>query len=940
MKRMLVAASLLAGVVGCGPGATSGGGSGPGSSSTDLVALRPEAIAQMELVLAEKAGRSAAQRKISSQLLYARDGLPTGTGKTKPVPLQSLMTSDGAGRMLVDIKGELDASALARLEGNGGKVVTSSPAHRSLRAWVKAEALEAVASEATVQSVRPALLATTDRYDHPRYAGKTGHLTREQRVAALQRAMGNLLVRRPSAVSDAMGGITQTGSVLSQGSTAMGAERARKFFNVDGTGIKIGVLSDSDDGKESSIATGDLPPDTVTVPGQDGRPGAGEGTAMMEIVHDVAPGAKLFFATAFNSPESFADNIRTLRFTYGCDIIVDDVVYFFESPYQDDIIAQAVDEVTDDGGMYFSSAGNEGNFDDGTSGTWEGDFKNGGALSTLPSGYTVHDFGDKVISNRIEATGGPLILHWSDRGTLDDPESANDYDLFVLDADLRNVIVASTDIQDGTGLPFEFLGFLIPPDFRVVVAKHPGAAKRAIRIEHFRGELGLATPGSVFGHNSAEQAFAVAAVDAAEAGGAEFTGGPTTPVETYSADGNRQIFYDRNGHHLSGGVTFESGGGEIRKKPDLAGADGVSTTLPSFTGLNPFFGTSAAAPHVAAVAGLLKSAVPHASNNRIRNALINGALDIEAKGVDRDSGAGIVSAFDSLLKIGAQPAVFLELGTVTATPSSGTAIVPGGGGTLAVQLVNSGGATAGVVKGTLSTSTPGVTITTANSNYPSIGPGGSGTNLTPFAFTLDPGADCGLKVDFQLSVTFVGRGTSPTVLSFSVQTGKTSATPTVFSFTGLVAIPDADPVGVDIPLPVAFGRISKAGFSIDGTVCTADVGATTVGLDHTFVGDLIAILTSPGGTSVTLFRQLGGGGNSGNNFCQTVLDDGAATSIQDLTADQAPFTGTFRPASPLAGFNGEIANGSWNLNVSDNAFIDIGNVRAFSLRLSGFDCSP
>src|SRR5262249_2557540 len=158
-----------------------------------------------------------------------------------------------------------------------------------------AEALESVAAEATVQSVRPALLATTDRHDHPRSSGKTGHLTREQRVAAMQRAMGNLLVQRSSAVSDAMGGITQTGSVLSQGSTAMGAERARKFFNVDGTGIKIGVLSDSDDGKESSIATGDLPPDTVTVPGEDGRPGAGEGTAMMEIVHDVAPGAKLFF---------------------------------------------------------------------------------------------------------------------------------------------------------------------------------------------------------------------------------------------------------------------------------------------------------------------------------------------------------------------------------------------------------------------------------------------------------------------------------------------------------------------------------------------------------------------------------------------------------------------------------------------------------------------
>src|SRR5262249_37366914 len=98
------------------------------------------------------------------------------------------------------------------------------------------------------------------------------------------------------------------GNAVSQGAHAHAADRARRIFvGADGTGVKIGVLSDSDDNKEQSIASGDLPADTVTVPGQDGRPGSGEGTAMMEIVHDVAPGAQIFFATAFNSEESFAD---------------------------------------------------------------------------------------------------------------------------------------------------------------------------------------------------------------------------------------------------------------------------------------------------------------------------------------------------------------------------------------------------------------------------------------------------------------------------------------------------------------------------------------------------------------------------------------------------------------------------------------------------------
>ena len=89
---------------------------------------------------------------------------------------------------------------------------------------------------------------------------------------------------------------------------------------------------------------------------------------MLEIIHDIAPNAELGFATAFDSDASFADNIRALRFEAGCDIIVDDVLYFNESPFQDGLIAQAVNAVTADGALYFSSAGNEGNVADGTSG--------------------------------------------------------------------------------------------------------------------------------------------------------------------------------------------------------------------------------------------------------------------------------------------------------------------------------------------------------------------------------------------------------------------------------------------------------------------------------------------------------------------------------------------------------------------------------------------
>jgi subtilisin-like proprotein convertase family protein len=83
----------------------------------------------------------------------------------------------------------------------------------------------------------------------------------------------------------------------------------------------------------------------------------------------------------------------------------------------------------------------------------------------------------------------------------------------------------------------------------------------------------------------------------------------------------------------------------------------------------------------------------------------------------------------------------------------------------------------------------------------------------------------------------------------------------------------------------------------------------------------------------------GGTLNSGNNFCQTVLSDSATASIQTVLTAGAPYTGSFKPASPLSAFNGENADGTWVLTVSDNADFDTGIVRAFGLNIKGFDCT-
>ena len=909
--------------------------------AVDALARLPEsARQQISALLAEKESRTAVQRKIGSSLIYMLEA-KSGAPLLASVPaLRPLVAPRPDGRVDVEILGAAGKALALAITNAGGELVSRRLDGAVLRAIVPLEAVEGLAAQPGVLLVRATVPPMTNRMLAERR--QRMRPTLRQAVEKVQRKTAAAAGRAPVASAVTVGAAT------SEGLVAHRVDEAFHVFGATGAGVRIGVLSDSDDFKESSIATGDLPADTLTVPGQDGRPGSGEGTAMMEIVHDLAPGAKLFFATAFNSPESFADNIRTLRFTYGCDIIVDDVIYFFESPYQDDIIAKAVNDVTASGGMYFSSAGNQGNFNDGTSGTWEGDFKKAKVLLGGDfSGYEIHDFGGGVIADRIEAAGGPLILHWSDPGSLDNPQAADDYDLFVLDQDLRNVIVASTDVQDGTGLPFEFLGFFIPPNFRVVIARHEGATDRAVRILHFGGELALSTSGGTYGHSSAAEAFGVAAVDVAEAPGGVFAAGPQTPIELYSTDGNRRIFFDPSGAPIKPGkFLFKNNGGELRKKPEVSAADGVSTTLPGGSGLNPFFGTSAAAPHAAAIAGLIKAAVPSLTPAKIRSALTSTALDIEGFGRDRDSGFGIVDAFAALSKVRARPVAFLELSAVGASESGGDGdgfIEPGESASVLTTLTNLGGAPATHVSGVLSTSTPGVTVGTGLSTWPDIPPaGGTGVNSTPFTLSVAPTATCGTAAALTLTASYSNDSpASPKIFSFKVQTGQPSSTATTTSYTGPAApIPDDNPAGVNVPLSVTqTGAISNLVFSIDGATCTTAAGATTVGIDHTWVGDLRVRLTSPSGTTVTLIQQAGGAGNSGNNFCQTVLDDSAAASIQNVLISNAPFTGTFKPANPLAAFIGEEMSGTWTLNVTDLAFIDTGSVRAFSLHIKGYTCN-
>lgn len=972
--------------------------------------IKDSAREQIQSLLNEKASRTPAQQKIDSQLLYA---IKQQRGEAISPQVQGLAVGveiKDTGLTLVDIKANVTKALLSKIAALGGNIVYSSARENSIRAYLPYNKVETLAASSSVKFVEPAAEATTQRPSPgrmdpndggdsaPPASGGTAPPATPQTSTPqakvnplLQRGLsadfaaraarvraqltGHPLLARVAAApvpQQSTNGVT--GAVISEGVATHRAGEARETFQATGSGVKIGVLSDGVDSLAALQAAGELPSDVTVLSGQAGS--GSEGTAMMEIIHDLAPGAKLYFATAFSGVASFSDNIRALR-AAGCNIIVDDVFYFNESPFQDGPIARAVNDVTSGGALYFSSAGNAGNKDDATSGVWEGDFADGGSTADFlnTTGTPVIGQAGRLLDfdpgpgvaiqnpiSRTSASALPATLFWADPLG----KSANDYDLFLVNETGTAVIASSTNVQNGTQDPYEQLS--VPPSpapsgRRIVVVKKLSAQPRYLHVNLNRNRFAPTSPNALIsafsttnqtkGHSAAIAAFSTAA---SPAGPVRFNAtdapgpypnafNPINVTETFSSDGPRRIFFNPDGTPITPG-NFSSTGGMIRLKPDITAADGVSTATPGFA---TFFGTSAAAPHAAAIAGLMLSGNPFLTPDQVRSVLTSTGIDIEAPGIDRDSGSNIVMAVDALGATGAQPSpAFLDHGAAVTTPTGGNGdvyIEPGEDGAINVLLSNRGGVTATNISATLTTTTPGVTITQGTVGYPDLARETSATNATPFAFSLASNAACGLTINFTLTVSYdggtglTGENLSPLAFSFKVQTGKPGTGATTVSYGGdPVAIPDDDFFGVDIPLEVSgvAGNLSKLVFSFDGDSCSTAEGATGVGLDHTYVGDLVIFLTSPQGTTIVLAANAGG---AGNNFCNTMFDDAAGISIQSITAAGAPYTGSFRPATPLSSFNGENPNGTWFLSVVDTGAEDTGSVRKFSLKLTPFECS-
>ena len=287
--------------------------------------LPVRAVRQIRAILAEKAQRTPAQRKVSSQLLEAQrtpaqrtvnsqllaekarrtptqqklnsqlqDALRTPLQKPTVAGTSRLQATDPDAknereateadakneRVMVDIRADVTPTVLKRIRDLGGTVISSVPKYQAIRAQLPLRAVEMLAALDAIRTIRPADEAVTRKDD------------------------------------------------TSEGDVAHRTSLARRTHGVTGTGIGIGVISDGVRSLADRQASGDLPARVTVLPGQAGR--GDEGTALLEIVHDLAPGAELYFATGEGGQAQMAVNIESLC-EAGANVIVDDIGYLHRS---------------------------------------------------------------------------------------------------------------------------------------------------------------------------------------------------------------------------------------------------------------------------------------------------------------------------------------------------------------------------------------------------------------------------------------------------------------------------------------------------------------------------------------------------------------------------------------------------------------------------------
>jgi subtilisin family serine protease len=372
---------------------------------------------------------------------------------------------------------------------------------------------------------------------------------------------------------------------------------------ITGQGVKIGVLDLGFGGYENLLGS-ELPENvTVNAFGDEyAFDSEVHGTACAEIVHEMAPGAELFLAYYDGSDAAMGQAIAWLM-SQNVDIISNSTGSNGLTPMDGSgFAAELVDEAHDAGIFWVNAAGNE------AASHYRGQFVDS-------DGDNLHEFspGTQTIpfipfGPGFETT---IILSWNDWQKAD-----QDYELILYDAE-GNVLGKSEDPQAGEvgNIPAE--GFLYEFEdseiYTLAIENYDGLARGDATFDLFieGGEMHpdyVTAAASLSSPSDAAGAFAVGAVNWAD---------------------DVLEFYSSNGPTADG-----------RIKPDLSAPSVVDSA--SYAP-EAFDGTSAAAPHVAGAAALVRQAFPDFSPDEVAAFLQERAIDLGPPGPDNGFGVGRLS---------------------------------------------------------------------------------------------------------------------------------------------------------------------------------------------------------------------------------------------------------------------------------------------------------
>jgi hypothetical protein len=388
--------------------------------------------------------------------------------------------------------------------------------------------------------------------------------------------------------------------------------------------------------------------------------GTDEGRAMLQIVHDVAPGASLAFATAHNTEGNFAASIQNLA-NAGARVITDDISYFDEPFFQPSIVAQAVNTVvTNNSVSYFSSAGNidTQSFDTASSSSY-GSNPRHFVTDTIPNLGTgsFFDFDTSgAVNDRttftLAANQGVIPSMQWEQPFYTATGVTTDLDVFRINHNTGAIVAGSNADNFLNQTPLELFGFQIgasATQYNLVIlnfaAPNPGEIKFVNYGANEFGDVNFGTfatnSPTVGSHPGPPNAMAVGAVPFFR---------QRTP-ESFSSFGPVTFLFDSAGNRLGSPV--------VVAKPDMMAPDGVSTTFfgGSFiNGFPNFFGTSAAAPHAAGVAAQTLQANPGDTPWQVHSAMKTTADPNLGSGNVNQVGAALIDAYRAI--IGGPVAVF------------------------------------------------------------------------------------------------------------------------------------------------------------------------------------------------------------------------------------------------------------------------------------------